>query len=1185
MSDDLSEAREAALRAFKEAVSSGTSGVGNATYGGAGEPEEDEDEEVEEKIAEKALVVLDKEWVEDPSEQAETMRWRNTETGEYRYQQEKPGQEGSGEETGDGDGGDSGGFDVQVDSSQDLREIRERITEQTGSDPSRDDVQQLLGVEDIDWDEYEEFGIDSFDLSTAVGAANSPIDEYSTLEEFEEAAASGELGDKIKDGYSIFSDPADLEDIPEEVRDSILADARQRFVEETVMDPDEEFLEETTEPEIPTADEGDGEDAEEGEVDYSEQYPGMAYHEVGMDDVEEGDYLVVDRGDGPEKIRVRNVGDVVEGITQNGRSTGATEDDEILARLPDGDAYQNEADQAVQSVIEEHEETVESALSEFQTSDFRRNSEEVQAMADDEFQRLDSSMAMSLRSAITDAVSDGEAVDEIWARMNEMKQSSTGRQRAYIDQLASQTFGLEADEYGEEDYDFDFDEADEEAMAVVAGVSQQVVDTLSDGEVYRGVGEYGTSQMVEAWLSEPMNPEMSFEERATANYSDSQDVARTFGDFTVKKEAGSGNILNGQDLMRGMYRASAAADEAEIWTTGNKQSVSAWDISVGHKRKPGGERKSITLGEYQKPIEEIEDEDFLHQMGRTLRDVANSDNPPSLSGEAAENARTLAERIEEVTGNEGYQEIVEGLTVDSDEKAKNVVDLTDESEAGWLDSLRGEKRAASEMAEKALSVVEKEWVKDPSENANTMRWRNTETGEYRYQENKPGEGGGESSSQSDSDDQRQEMVDIALDNLKNADVAAGLSDEGVEQFHETLGEQVPKVRDPKVAVSITDGLEIGDEVSDAGGVHAYSTDGGYHIIRSASADNPEPGMLRHEFGHAIHKALGLMAGTNRVNRVAHSYSAGGYAKFPNFDEWEFGGEWAGKGDLPEFGDFLLHDEESGVVPGGGVARQERAVFSAEAEAFEFNEAPDDEQEQIEMLKSLDRGEIISYTGHHGDEKIAMYEGEGESILDGDLYDLTVLYERDEDGEWVMPSGGSANDGLRIDEDMFSGNEKFQFDGSLQGVLDRTQTVENIDIDTGGGGFSPGGGEEAGLDPDDIPRLENGLPDPNRMTTEQARWGFAREINKRWARNVGNIEAGREDAANALSQSKYATTNPHETVAELTQTMQDPDSSFGSHASIAKQDPELIAFYLAIIEAEGGVLEDISEILEELGDFL
>ena len=44
----------------------------------------------------------------------------------------------------------------------------------------------------------------------------------------------------------------------------------------------------------------------------------------------------------------------------------------------------------------------------------------------------------------------------------------------------------------------------------------------------------------------------------------------------------------------------------------------------------------------------------------------------------------------------------------------------------------------------------KEWVHDPSPQAENTRWRNTETGEYRYQESKPGGGGGSSGESSDS---------------------------------------------------------------------------------------------------------------------------------------------------------------------------------------------------------------------------------------------------------------------------------------------------------------------------------------------------------------------------------------------------------------------------------------------------
>lgn len=76
--------------------------------------EQFEQQDDTEKLADKFVArLVGKQWVEDPTEEAPN-RWRNTETGEYRYQETKPGSsEGRGEESesddseavDDGDGG------------------------------------------------------------------------------------------------------------------------------------------------------------------------------------------------------------------------------------------------------------------------------------------------------------------------------------------------------------------------------------------------------------------------------------------------------------------------------------------------------------------------------------------------------------------------------------------------------------------------------------------------------------------------------------------------------------------------------------------------------------------------------------------------------------------------------------------------------------------------------------------------------------------------------------------------------------------------------------------------------------------------------------------------------------------------------------------------------------------------
>jgi hypothetical protein len=71
------EIAQSASESLSEKLGSGAAGTGSATYGGAGDDEEDED--------------VSKEWVEDPTPEAPN-RWVNTDTGEYRYQETKPGE-------------------------------------------------------------------------------------------------------------------------------------------------------------------------------------------------------------------------------------------------------------------------------------------------------------------------------------------------------------------------------------------------------------------------------------------------------------------------------------------------------------------------------------------------------------------------------------------------------------------------------------------------------------------------------------------------------------------------------------------------------------------------------------------------------------------------------------------------------------------------------------------------------------------------------------------------------------------------------------------------------------------------------------------------------------------------------------------------------------------------------------
>lgn len=76
----------------------------------------------------------------------------------------------------------------------------------------------------------------------------------------------------------------------------------------------------------------------------------------------------------------------------------------------------------------------------------------------------------------------------------------------------------------------------------------------------------------------------------------------------------------------------------------------------------------------------------------------------------------------------------------------------------------------------ATTQFSKEWVKDPSPNAQNTRWRNTETGEYRYQEGKPGSGHSGGGGGGGSVDVSEVDTDYDIDSNFGAEVAQAMEE-------------------------------------------------------------------------------------------------------------------------------------------------------------------------------------------------------------------------------------------------------------------------------------------------------------------------------------------------------------------------------------------------------------------------
>jgi len=149
-----------------------------------------------------------------------------------------------------------------------------------------------------------------------------------------------------------------------------------------------------------------------------------------------------------------------------------------------------------------------------------------------------------------------------------------------------------------------------------------------------------------------------------------------------------------------------------------------------------------------------------------------------------------------------------------------------------------------------------------------------------------------------------------------------------------------------------------------------------------------------------------MSGDSAATRVAHHYNDGGGT--PSFDEWEYGGEWDGRGDLPEFDEFLLQDD--GNIPGERAAREERAILTAAPDDMEFTDPGDTEEDRVASLREVDPGEVISFTGHHGDDIIGIHTGvDDDPVIGEEKHTVTPLYRNGE----KMTDWRNANDALGV----------------------------------------------------------------------------------------------------------------------------------------------------------------------------
>lgn len=192
----------------------------------------------------------------------------------------------------------------------------------------------------------------------------------------------------------------------------------------------------------------------------------------------------------------------------------------------------------------------------------------------------------------------------------------------------------------------------------------------------------------------------------------------------------------------------------------------------------------------------------------------------------------------------------------------------------------------TEIASELAFRVSKEWVQDPSPDAEQTRWRNTRTGEYRYQPSQPGERSDGDSSETGGE-QRSYAVEEAINAPEFPPDSFPDPDTQIPDTKEELRNSYLSIRDQPLRdvtaghlSTIRDGSERGYYIR--GTVWDFSEDDTVTLTVDLDQWNPDlsRNQFSHEFGHVVMDAAGYGTAPEAVEESMEAAESAGRAYSP-----------------------------------------------------------------------------------------------------------------------------------------------------------------------------------------------------------------------------------------------------------------------------------------------------------------
>lgn len=467
------------------------------------------------------------------------------------------------------------------------------------------------------------------------------------------------------------------------------------------------------------------------------------------------DEWVQDPSEDAEQMRWRNTrtGEYRYQPTQPGatRETGEG-GDEASDRSDDNEQHVSVA--SAREAFAEKLATMGSAV------DFSNN-ESFENHHGDTYPRLKTNDAVELRSQINDLINGWEnhesyaesgmrsPASDVWNVMRGWKQNSVGLDREKAEKWAQHAFGIEANTY-ETQRDPRINPYAVRAFALYTAASQEWWrQEFGEGKsVWRGPQGTGAGSLFLSWLADPQADEFAIKETTISNFATSRELASSHGhaDLLIEREIDPEDVLNAQDHIRGYYKGTAGGGEGEVWLAGGEYEVPADNIRLDRDfDSTTGEWSETTFADLDKPIAELDKHELylFSSFFRTtlLQDPDRFEAQLPLDGAAADNYWAFVDRAEAVYGDEwdGWvarmREWGDEHVTDRRVEASTAppVSFMGRDDLNWLN-----RPSEDDETDDSVDKQGDEWVRDPSSEAEQTRWRNTRTGEYRYQETQPG---------------------------------------------------------------------------------------------------------------------------------------------------------------------------------------------------------------------------------------------------------------------------------------------------------------------------------------------------------------------------------------------------------------------------------------------------------------